>query len=177
MVVRRVQVGDEQQLMHLMQSCVADDLAFHGACSPIEWTKSWAEDVVAKRPRSVVISLGSQVVAYFDLPSKNPRIFGDETIDRHSKTFWCGAAGVRVDVVGRARAGEVFRELLFHAFSDAIDRGYEFVRAAAPWEQHPYLPMRFAEYSGLTVEPFTDENGKTKLLLEWYLPDAVRALV
>lgn len=71
---------------------------------------------------------------------------------------------------------QVFQQLLREAFSEAMSIGYEFVRAAAPWDKHPYLPKRFEDYSGLTVDPFVDENGATKYLLEWRLADAVQSL-
>jgi len=60
--------------------------------------------------------------------------------------------------------------------SDAISLGYEFVRAAAPWDRHPYLPERFEAYPGMTVRPFLDEKGVSKYLLEWRLADAVQTL-
>jgi hypothetical protein len=175
--VRRVQPGDEAELLDLMKSCVIEQDAFHGLCNAIEWTDTWAEAVVSDRPRSIVLTLNDTVVAYFDLPSNEPRMLGQENLDRNERAFWCGAAGVRMDLLGEEQSVEVFQRLLFQAFSDAMSLGYEFVRAAAPWPQHPYLPKPFKEYSGLTIQPFVDEKGATKYLLEWRLSDAVEALV
>lgn len=174
--VRRVAPGDEDQLLALMKSCVDSEDSFHGLCSPIEWTRGWAEGVVSERPRSKVITLNGTIVAYQDLPSKQPETFGEETVDYYERAFWCGAAGVRLDLVGKELAVEIFRRLLYEAFSDAMSLGYEYVRAAAPWEQHPYLPKPFTAYPGLTSESFEDEKGMTKFLLEWRLKDAVSVL-
>ena len=174
--MRRVRPGDEDQLLQLMKSCVDDADSFHGLCNAIEWTATWADEVVNNRPRSIVLTLNQTIVAYFDLPSAEPKVVGDEIIDHHRRAFWCGAAGVRMDLLGKEHAVQVFQRLLFEAFSDARGLGYEFVRAAAPWEQHPYLPQPFKEYPGLTVQEFPDEKGETKFLLEWRLMDAVETL-
>jgi hypothetical protein len=132
--------------------------------------------VITDRPRSIVVTLNDAIVAYFDLPSTAPKLLGDETFDRHGRAFWCGAAGVRLDILGPDQAVVVFQQMLREAFLDAMSLGYESVRAAAPWEQHPYLPRPFKEYPGLTVEPFVDENSAEKYLLAWRLADAVDAL-
>jgi len=174
--VRRVLPGDEDELVGLMKSCVESQDSFHGLCNAVEWTRSWAEGVVCGRPQSIVATLDGAVVGYFDLPSTAPKIIGDDDLDRHQRAFWCGAAGVRMDVLGEERAVHVFQELLYEAFSDAMSLGYETVRAAAPWDWHPYLPKPFKEYSGISVEPFQDEEGATKYLLEWNLKDAIEAL-
>jgi hypothetical protein len=122
------------------------------------------------------LTRNNTIVAYFDLPSSGPRLIGEEVVDRHERAFWCGAAGVRMDLLGEGESVRVFQELLYEAFSDAMELGYEFVRAAAPWDQHPYLPVPFKEYPGLTVQEFTDEEGATKYLLEWRLADAIQVL-
>jgi hypothetical protein len=173
--LRRVAPGDEDQLLHLMRSCVESAGSFHGLCRPVQWTRVWAEGVVSDRPRSIVAALNGTIVGYFDLPNKAPRTFGEETVDHYRRSFWCGAAGVRMDLLGPELAVQVFQQLLHSAFSDAIALGYEFVRAAAPWEQHPYLPRPFTAYPGLTSQPFQDDEGRTKFLLEWRLKDAVYA--
>ena len=118
----------------------------------------------------------SAIVGYFDLPSVEPKLIGDETIDRYRRAFWCGAAGVRMDLLGREYAVQVFQRLLYEAFLDARSLGYEFVRAAAPWEQHPNLPTPFATYPGLTIERLEDERGESRFLIEWRLADAIGAL-
>jgi hypothetical protein len=174
--VRRVRGGDEEQLLALMRSCVNDEDSFHGVCNPIEWTEIWAATVVDDRPRSIVLTLNETIVAYFDLPSVEPRLTGDPIIDDHRLAFWCGAAGVRLDLLGRDLSMQVFQRLLYEALSDAMSLGYEFVRAAAPWDRHPYLPQRFEAYPGMTVRPFFDEKGASKYLLEWRLADAVQTL-
>lgn len=175
--VRRVRSGDETGVLALMKSCVDDRDSFHGLCNAMEWTDTWAQGVITDRPRSIVVTLSDAIVAYFDLPSTAPKLVGDETFDRDARAFWCGAAGVRLDILGPDQAVVVFQQLLREAFSDAMSLGYESVRAAAPWDQHPYLPRPFKEYRGLTVEPFVDEKGVEKYLLEWRLVDAVDALV
>lgn len=174
--VRRVLPGDEEQLLNLMKSCVGDEDSFHGLCAGLEWTATWASGVVSDRPRSIVITLNETVVAFFDLPSREAQSVGDETLDHFGRSFWCGAAGVRMDLLGAEQSVQVFQRLLHEAFSDAMSLGYEFVRTAAPWDQHPYLPKAFREYAGLTVEPFVDKEGATKYLLEWRLADAVQTL-
>ena len=174
--VRRVQPGDEAALLALMQSCVGTRNSFHGLCNAVEWTNMWAEGVVSDRPRSLVVTREEVIVAYFDLPDRMPRSFGDEKVDHYEHAFWCGAAGVRMDLLGEEQSIRVFQQLLYEAFSDALSQGFEFVRAAAPWEQHPYLPKPFTAYPGLTSTPFEDDNGARKYLLEWRLADAVEAL-
>jgi hypothetical protein len=111
-----------------------------------------------------------------DLPGKKVELIGDETVDHYRRAFWCGAAGVRIDLLGEERASQVFLALLQNAFEDVMELGYEFARAAAPWEKHPYLPKPFTAYPGLILEPFQDDKGATKYLLEWRLQDAVGAL-
>lgn len=174
--VRRVRRGDEEQLLALMRSCVNDEDSFHGVCNPIEWTETWAATVVDDRPRSIVLTLNETIVAYFDLPSVEPRLSGEPVIDYHRLAFWCGAAGARSDLLGRDLSMQVFQRLLYEALSDAMSLGYEFVRAAAPWDRHPYLPERFEAYPGMTVRSFLDEKGTSKYLLEWRLADAVQTL-
>lgn len=174
--LRRVLPGDEDQLLSLMKSCVDREDSFHGLCNAVEWTSMWAETAVSDRPRSVVLTVNDMIVAYFDLPSEEPRIVGEESVDRHARAFWCGAAGVRMEVLGEEQSVQVFQELLYEAFSDAMSLGYECVRAAAPWEQHPYLRKPFKDYPGLMVKEFSDEDGVTKYLLEWRLADAVQTL-
>jgi hypothetical protein len=174
--IRRVMPGDEDSLVSLMRACVTDEDAFHGMCNAVEWTRGWAETVVSDRPRSIIVTRNDALVAYFDLPDKGPATSGVESIDRHQRAFWCGAAGIRMDLIGEGEVVPLFQHLLFEAFSDAKDLGYEFVRAAAPWEQHPYLPEPFASYPGLTIEPFEDEKGISRFLIEWRLDDALVAL-
>jgi hypothetical protein len=88
--------------------------------------------------------------------------------------FWCGAAGVRLDVLGPDLAVGVFEHLLREAFVDAASLGYTYVHAAAPWEQHPYLPKPFVDYAGLEVVPIAE--GDRSFLLKWRLADAVDGL-
>jgi hypothetical protein len=110
--------------------------------------------------------MNDTIVGYYDLPSKPPKTVGEEQIDHNQRSFWCGTAGVRMDLLGPTQATRVFQELLFQAYSDALSQGYEFVRAAAPWEHHPYLPRPFDQYAGLTVKPFEDDKGAKRFLLE-----------
>lgn len=174
--LRRVSPGDEVQLVELMRSCVDDEDSFHGLCRAMEWTTAWAQAAVNDRPQSIVITLDDVVVAYMDIPGESPQTFGEENIDHYQRSFWCGAAGVRKDLLGAEQASEIFQRLLYHAFTDAIALGYDNVRAAAPWPQHPYLPLPFERYPGLNVEPFEDEEGGRKYLLEWNLDEATKVL-
>ncbi len=91
--VRPVAVGDEDGLVALMRACVSSGESFHGLCNEVEWTRAWAEAVVSDRPRSLVITGEEGIVAYCDVPSDKPRIFGEATVDHYQKAFWCGAAG------------------------------------------------------------------------------------
>jgi hypothetical protein len=160
-----------------MRSCVASEDSFHGLCKEMEWTETWANGAVKERPRSIVVTLDDAIVAYFDLPHATPKTVGEEAIDHYRRAFWCSAAGVRKDILGAEKASDVFQQLLYCAFEDAMTLGYDHVRAAAPWDKHPYLPLPFAKYPGLSVEPFVDDEGNQKYLLEWRLADAVKALV
>jgi hypothetical protein len=174
--VRPVREGDEEELLALMRSCVATGESFHGACRELEWTREWAEHVVRKRPASLVVSLDGRIVAYSDAPARPAQSFGNPEVDRHQKAFWCGAAGVRLDLLGEELSGKIFRHLLYRLFQHARTLGYEWVRAAAPWEKHPHFPKPFREYPGLRVTPFADDRGEKKYLLEWRLEEAIEAL-
>ncbi|GIW41440.1 MAG: hypothetical protein KatS3mg076_2017 [Candidatus Binatia bacterium] len=173
--VRQVREGDEEELLALMRSCVATGESFHGVCRE-EWTRSWAEHAVRKRPASLVVELEGRIVAYCDAPSRPARSYGNPEVDRHQKAFWCGAAGVRMDLLGEELSWRVFRHLLYRVFEHARSLGYESVRAAAPWEKHPHFPKAFREYPGERVTPFIDDRGEKKYLLEWRLEDAIEAL-
>ncbi len=174
--VRPVAAGDEDGLVAVMRACVSSGESFHGLCNEMEWTRTWAEAVVRDRPRSLVIAVEESILAYCDVPTRTPRTFGEATVDHYQRSFWCGTAGVRMDVLQKDLAVRVFRHLLYRVFAQARELGYEYVRAAAPWEKHPHFSKPFAEYPGLTVQSFLDEQGATKFLLEWRLKDAMDAL-
>lgn len=111
--VRPVGPGDEDQILALMKSCVRSSDSFHGLCNELEWTRAWAEDVVKEHPRSVVIAENGVIVGYCDVPDREPRTFGVQRVDHFQRAFWCGAAGVRLDLLGQDRALFVFQQLLW----------------------------------------------------------------
>lgn len=174
--VRTVTAGDEAQLVEVMRACVASEQAFHGLCEGLRWTQGWAQEVVHKRPRSLVALVGGEIVAYCDAPSAPPRISGEPMVDRYGKAYWCAAAGVREDLLGKAQAEMVFRELVRRSFEEARKLGYEFVRAAAPFAKHPHFSKPFADYPGMEVTAYQDADGNTRYLLVWQLDQAIAAL-
>lgn len=173
--VRRVQRGDESALVALMRSCVADESSFHGRCAALEWTSGWAQDAIGARPRSLVVTRDDQVVAYLDLPQKKPRNPSAE-VERNQQAFWCGAGGVRADLLSRKETVRVFHHLLYRTFTEARGMGFDYVRCAAPWDKHPSLPTAFTDYPGLTMSSFTNDQGEARYLIEWRLEDAIAAL-
>lgn len=172
-VVRTVQDGDAAKLRALMQSCVSGSEAFFGACQPLEWTDAWADHVLTERPDSVVVTYGDEVAAYVDVPGKRVRR-GDEPAP-YRNAFWCGAAGVRAELRPET-AAVVFRHAVWEALRSARENGYERARCAAPWLRHPAFRRSFTEYPGLTVEPFYDERGRSRYLIEWEIDAALAAL-
>lgn len=174
--VRTVAPGDADDLAALMQACVGSPQAFHGMCRPMEWTRSWAVAAIQRRPGSVVATEGGRLVGYMEVPAGHPKLSGNPDAAHFDKAFWCGAAGVRTDLLGEERARVVFYDVTHRALRDAHQKGFKRVRCAAPWPRHPYLPQPFADYEGLTVEPFLDESGEQRFLLEWDLEAAIRTL-
>jgi hypothetical protein len=171
-VVRAVGEGDGAQLLSMMQSCVSEGKSFFGPCSPLEWTDTWVKYVIGDRPNSIVVTYEGQVVAYVDVPGENP---GPGSHAPYRNAFWCGAAGVSGELAPET-AAVVFRHAVWEALRRAQEGGYERVRCAAPWLQHPAFGRAFPEYPGLTVDPFYDDRGRYRYLIEWDLEAAVGAL-
>ncbi|MBX3027085.1 hypothetical protein KF840_19450 [bacterium] len=114
-------------------------------------------------------------MAYLDLPNrKSPD--PNPLAERNQRAFWCGAGGVRADILGVTKAHRVFRQLLYRAFVEARGMGFEYVRCAAPWTAHPSLSRAFADYPGLTMSSFTSDQGALRYLIEWRLENATHAL-
>lgn len=174
--VRSVAPGDEAGLVQCMRSCVASADAFHGYCEGWQWTRSWAEEVVRQRPGSLVAIVDGEVVGYCDAPDRPPKGVEDPRVDRYRKAYWCGAAGVREDLLGKAEAEKLFKELLRRSFEQARALGYEYVRSAAPFLEHPHFRRPFGDYAGMEVSSFEDADGKERYLLVWRLEEAVVAL-
>jgi hypothetical protein len=172
-VVRTVQDGDGSKLCALMQGCVSGAEAFFGACQPLEWTDAWVEHVLVERPDSVVVTYADEVVAYVDVP--RAKVLGRDEPAPYRKAFWCGAAGVRTDLEADM-AATVFRHAVWEALRSAGKNGYERVRCAAPWLRHPAFGRAFTEYMGLSIEPFNDERGRSRYLIEWEIEAALAAL-
>jgi len=172
--IRRVREGDEEGLLELMRSCVAETDSLFGLCSPDQWSRQWAEGVVGERSQSLVVTLGGVIVGYMDVPSE--RTLAGRSGPLYRNAFWCGAAGVRTDILDPSRGAVVFRHLIHRVLSVARDLGYQRVRCAAPWLQHPCLSKPFTDYRGMTAQAFLDEEGRRRFLLEWELADAVEAL-
>jgi len=120
-----------------------------------------------------VVTYGTTLVGYIDVPSVAAPRAGRPL---YRQAFWCGAAGVRSDLLGQARGLVVFRYLIHRAFCLAAESGYRYVRCAAPWPKHPCLSRPFAEYPGLSLEAFTDDEGRDRFLVEWELAAARAAL-
>ena len=173
--VRPVQPGDEAALVAVMRASVADADAFNGQCAPLEWTTEWAKWVIDTHAASIAMAYDAQVMAFLDLPPKKPTDPSPE-VERNQQAFWCGAGGVRSDLLSADDALGVFRQLLYQTFIQARELGFQYVRCAAPWEKHPRLPTPFAEYPGLTISPFTTDQGDVRYLIEWRLKDAIGAL-
>lgn len=93
----------------------------------------------------------------------------------YRNAFWCGAAGVRTEL-GAKMAAAVFRHAVWEALRSAQENGYERVRCAAPWLRHPAFARAFTEYPGLTMEPFYDDRGRSRFLIEWEIDTALAAL-
>jgi len=172
---RAVRQGDEEALVTIMRASVADAGSFNGQCAPLEWTLDWAHWVIEVHPAAVVVEYEERVVAFLDLPPRKPSDPSPE-VERNQLAFWCGAGGVRSDLLTREETLGVFRELLYQTFFQARELGFEYVRCAAPWEQHPSLPTPFTEYPGVTITSFTADGGELRYLIEWRLDDAMIAL-
>jgi hypothetical protein len=173
--VREVEPGDEDALVAVMRASVADAGSFNGACAPLEWTTEWARWVIDTHPSSIVVAYQGTIVAFLDLPPRKP-IDPSPEVERNQQAFWCAAGGVRSDLLSADDALVVFRRLLFQTFLQALTLGFRYVRCAAPWEKHPRLSTSFADYPGLTISPFTTDDGDVRYLIEWHLKDALDAL-
>ena len=171
-MVRKVQDGDQRELVELMMSCVADDAAFHGECQALEWTIGWADEVVSRYPESMVTTRDGVVVGFLMIPTRKAPDPNAE-VERHQKAFWCSAAGVRVDLLGESQCDRVFRHLLWRSFQEGRRLGFDYVRCASPWEAHRSLPRPFSEYKGLRLTSFRTDSGDLRYLIEWNLSDAV----
>jgi len=114
-------------------------------------------------------------MAYMDVPcAPSLRTKGEGPPFRNA--FWCGAAGVRDDLLDPEARRAVFRHVVYRALCAANDLGYERVRCAAPWPKHPCLARTFAEYQGMSVQSFLDDQSRERFLLEWELAHAIVAL-
>lgn len=167
---RPVSEGDQDHLQRLMQKCVSGETSLFGQCSPLEWTRAWADQVVEERTHSLVVTRDGAVVAFMDLPPGRSR--SDPSF---RNAFWCGAAGVDSDL-GQKESQAVIQHVVYRALVSARSMGYRRVRCAAPWPRHPFLDRDFSEYPGATVEPFVDTEGRDRYLIEWELDSAIETL-
>lgn len=189
LTARTAKGRDAAALQAIMTSSVADDDAFFGKCG--EWSLGWAEDMVARCPDSVVLSVRTTPVAFLEIPPIGPPL-APPAVDasaaereryalraRNRATFRVSAAGVRDDLLSFADSVAVFRTLLFAGFRHARELGYDAVEAVAPWERHPRMTRKWTDYPGCTlVEPVSRAQGEEKDLywLRWRLDEALTAL-
>ncbi len=125
-----------------------------------------------------MLSLDGHIVGFFDLPGRVPEPFGEPIVDRYACSFWCAAVGVRLDQLGKELAVRAFWYRAYHAFLAAPARGYEYLGASVPWDQHPYLPKPFAEYASVVAcKPMVDGEGNGRFLLKCKLTQALETLV
>ena len=66
-----------------------------------------------------MITMNESIVAFMDLPGEEPRLSGNDQLDHFHKSFWCGSAGVRADLLGQDESVRVFNHLLYRAFTHA----------------------------------------------------------
>lgn len=184
--LRNVRSADAPALRSIMTSCVAGADAFFGTCG--DWSLSWAEELIARCPETVVLLRDATPVAFLELPPIRPPSpppgsnaspglqEAYRTRERSRTTFRVTAAGVRDDLLDAEDSVRLFRALLFRAFSRARELGYETV---APWDQHPRLGKRWTDYPGCEfVEPpsISPADGRALYWLRWRLEEAIGAL-